>query len=249
MNPIGNIATIGTSASGRVGQSGFHIMRLTVPCIADTPFARRELFNAKTVTQKGSDLPCGLTRPKAINSSCDSPSFSRKLPKCSSIKSGENRSWPAATGVCVVNTVYVGTRLWARSNGIRSCFMSRSISSRMAKALCPSFRWSTPGYMLNACKMRAPPIPSSSSCHCRRLTQTNRRMWAGSEACKRDRTRRRRRQEPARRPARRLHGGAEAGALARRDRRGSMRWRSPPVRVPSRRPLVISADAAIQSEA
>jgi hypothetical protein len=35
--------------------------------------------------------------------------------KCSSIRLGEKRSWPAATGVCVVNTVRPATRRMASS--------------------------------------------------------------------------------------------------------------------------------------
>ncbi len=57
----------------------------------------------------------GSTRPQAMNWSWLRPSDSRSGPKCSSISCGENRSWPAGTGVCVVNTTWLATRRAASS--------------------------------------------------------------------------------------------------------------------------------------
>ena len=50
-----------------------------------------------------SRLP-GFSRPISIKRSCERPIASRSGPRCSSIKSALNRSWPAGTGVCVVKT-------------------------------------------------------------------------------------------------------------------------------------------------
>ena len=121
------------------------MVRDTCPCRHDTAFARREVFSASTVMQKVSPWSWTLTRPSAIRPSCDSPSASRSGPRCSSIMCPSNRSCPAGTGVCVVNTVIRATRRSASSKPIPSaCIRSRIISSP-ANALWPSFRWRTPG--------------------------------------------------------------------------------------------------------
>ena len=46
----------------------------------------------------------GFSRPIAIRRSSDKPRLSRSGPRCSSTSPALNRSWPAGTGVCVVNT-------------------------------------------------------------------------------------------------------------------------------------------------
>ena len=48
------------------------------------------------------------------------PSASRSGPRCSSTRAGENRSWPAGTGVCVVNTTCAATRRSASAESMPS---------------------------------------------------------------------------------------------------------------------------------
>ena len=69
----------------------------------------------------------GLTRPEAHEPSRSRPSASRSGPRCSSISSAVNRSCPAGTGVCVVNTTCCDTRRTPRR---RRCLRLPSAGGR-----------------------------------------------------------------------------------------------------------------------
>ena len=78
---------------------------------------------------------------------------------------------PAATGVCVVNTVPARHTSIASSKLSPACAYSR-IRSRPRKPAWPSLVWKTSGCgwpvsAQNARTARTPPIPSSSSCRSR----------------------------------------------------------------------------------
>ena len=81
--------------------------------------------------------------------------------------SGENRSWPAGTGVWVVKTVRLATSRETSAKSFCCSSICCRIISNAAKALCPSFMCSTPGVMFNAFNARTPPTPSISSCRMR----------------------------------------------------------------------------------
>ena len=76
-------------------------------------------------------------------------------------------SFPAGTGVCVVNTVDARSRCSAASRA--SCSSSTSSRSRSScrNAEWPSFMWNTVGSRPSARSARTPPMPSTSSCRSR----------------------------------------------------------------------------------
>ena len=73
--------------------------RETCPWTEETALARRHDLSASTVMQKSSPLLCGSTRPSAMSSLALNPRDSPSGPRCSSMSSALNRSWPAGTGV------------------------------------------------------------------------------------------------------------------------------------------------------
>ena len=154
---------IGTPSWPRPGHRHCHMLRETSPCSDETALARRETLSASTVMQKSSLWLSGSTRPRAIRKCRSMPIAFAQGPKCSSIRSAEKRSWPAGTGVCVVNTVRQATRRMASSTVVPSRSMLCRINSSTANALCPSFKCTTPGAMPKASSARTPPMPSSSS--------------------------------------------------------------------------------------
>ncbi len=87
--------------------------------------------------------------------------------KCSRIRLRSNRSIPAATGVCVVNTVPARQTSMASSK-LSPCSAYSRMRSRPRKPACPSLVWNTSGEgcsrsAQNARTARTPPTPSSSS--------------------------------------------------------------------------------------
>ncbi len=81
----------------------------------------------------------------------------------SSISAGAKVSFPAATGVCVVNTVRERADATASVND-RPAATPCLASSRAAIDACPSLRCTTPGSIPRARSARTPPIPSSAYC-------------------------------------------------------------------------------------
>ena len=87
--------------------------------------------------------------------------------KCSLIRLRSNRSMPAGTGVCVVNTVPARPTSRASSK-LSPCSAYSRIRSRPRNPAWPSLVWKTSGEgcprsAQNARTARTPPMPSSSS--------------------------------------------------------------------------------------
>jgi hypothetical protein len=77
-------------------------------------------------------------------------------------RSGSKLSFPAGTGVCVVNTVEASTRSRASAASAPSATIARMRSSA-SSAECPSFMWYTVGRSPAAAGARTPPTPSRIS--------------------------------------------------------------------------------------
>src|SRR5467141_32937 len=77
---------IGTASSGLPGYNPVHIARDTSPCSDDTALALLESFNPSTVMQNSSLWLWGFSRPRAMSLSWESPSESRRGPRCSSMR-------------------------------------------------------------------------------------------------------------------------------------------------------------------
>ena len=97
--------------------------------------------------------------------------YSPRLPQAPAMwvsTSGKgNASWPAGTGVWVVNTVEA--RTWASAaSKLAPCSMWSQIRCRATKAACPSFRCQTAGSMPIALSALTPPRPRTISCWRRR---------------------------------------------------------------------------------
>ena len=131
---------IGTSDSGSSGHSSFHIFREVWPCSLATPLEKAADRSANTVMPKS--LPRGgWICPMASSSSHGSPSGRASGSRYFRSRSESNCSFPAGTGVCVVNTLVANTssrasakeRFW---EAIRS-----RIRSKIRNAECPSFMW------------------------------------------------------------------------------------------------------------
>ena len=115
--------------------------------------------------------------PNAMIRSSGTPGSSRELapdglptglPKYRFTISTGNRSMPAGTGVCVVNTVLERTTVSAVSKSSPSVISSR-MRSTPRKPAWPSFMWNTsgagrPSISVNARIARTPPIPARISC-------------------------------------------------------------------------------------
>ena len=112
--------------------------------------------------------PCSkpwlLFIPNLKKSSREIPSFGQKLEKYLSINSIGNISFPAGTGVCVVNTVFAEHIDFATSND--TCFSSimSFITSNVKNAECPSFIWHTAGFNPKRFNNFIPAIPKTISC-------------------------------------------------------------------------------------
>ena len=79
--------------------------------------------------------------PSFKNSSFEIPSLGQKSLKYFSTKSNGNISFPAGTGVCVVNTVFELAMSLATSNDTCFSFIVFFIISNVKNAECPSFIW------------------------------------------------------------------------------------------------------------
>ncbi len=111
--------------------------------------------------------PGNVSAPNASTRSVGSAGSPAAPLKCRSTRSRLNRSMPAGTGVCVVNTVPARHSSWASSK--LSPYPAYSlIRSTPRNPACPSLVWNTSGSacpvsLQNARNARTPPIPSSSS--------------------------------------------------------------------------------------
>jgi hypothetical protein len=152
---------IGTSSSDAPGYSGRHMSRATCPCRRLTPFAARDSLSPSTVMPTSAEGSSGGTRPSPSTDTGSTPISEGRLPTTRRNSSAVYVSLPAATGVCVVNTVFCRAASTASSNDSPEATPSRTSSSG-AIAACPSFRWNTPGSIPIARIARTPPRPSSA---------------------------------------------------------------------------------------
>ena len=112
--------------------------------------------------------PCSKFSPGFIpsfrNCSLVNPSFGQKSLKYFSTRLIGNMSFPAGTGVCVVNTVFDDAMSFATSNDTCCSFIVFFINSRFKNAECPSFIWYMVGLSPSLLNKLTPPIPSIISC-------------------------------------------------------------------------------------
>ncbi|CPU29287.1 Uncharacterised protein [Mycobacteroides abscessus] len=132
------IEPMGTSAASKDGQRPLNIDRLTWPCSSDTPLARwasRSPMWAMLKVEGSSSAPSAMMRstgtPGSKVESPDSPKYRRT-------RSTGNRSMPAGTGVCVVNTVLDRTTVKAVSTSSPCCPMYSRMRSSPRNPACPS---------------------------------------------------------------------------------------------------------------
>ncbi len=128
---------IGTSSSVFSGQSFVHMRRETMPWRLLTALRCPDIRSARAVMFQPD---CPGTRPSSMNRSCSSPSSAQYLPKYSVMSPSEKTSWPASTGVWVVNTEREATSLAADWKDAPAATCSR-IFSRNMKAEWPSLIW------------------------------------------------------------------------------------------------------------
>ena len=96
----------------RSGQRPCHISRDTSPWSSETPFAYAAVRSANGVRPKPPSS--GATLPSAANVSQSKPHRSTSAPTFLRTSSGSKTSFPAGTGVCVVNTVDARSRCTRR---------------------------------------------------------------------------------------------------------------------------------------
>ena len=162
------IEPIGTSAVSNPGHRPANISRLTCPCSLLTPLTRCASRMPITAMLNTDGSPPGnVSAPSASTRSAGSAGSAAAPLKCRSTSSRLNRSIPAGTGVCVVNTVPARHSSIASSK-VRPCSAYSRIRSRPRKPACPSLVWKTSGSAWrvspqNARTARTPPMPSSSS--------------------------------------------------------------------------------------
>ncbi|SLH34752.1 Uncharacterised protein [Mycobacteroides abscessus subsp. abscessus] len=161
---------IGTSSASKPGESGANMPRLTSPCSRETPLARcasrRPMCAMLNTAGSGSRPSARIRSTESPGSSADSGSPCAPPKYRRTIGIG-NRSMPAGTGVCVVNTVAARTTASAVSKSIPSATYSR-MRSTPRKPAWPSFMWKTsgsgsPSARVNARTARTPPIPARIS--------------------------------------------------------------------------------------
>ena len=144
------IEVIGTSASSKAGQSPLNIPRLTSPCSTETPLARcasRKPITAMLNTPLSPPRKSSAPRRRIRSTGTPPTGLSGPLKYCSTRLRG-NRSMPAGTGVCVVNTVPARVTSSAVSKsreGPPSATVSSRMRSRPRKPAWPSLVWKTSG--------------------------------------------------------------------------------------------------------
>ena len=156
---------IGDSFAGTFGHTSPNSSLDTAPCNLLTPFFFPAIFRAKIPILKPAfwSFSSGFI-PRWVNSSFVIPSLSQIPLKYFSTKLTGNISFPAGTGVCVVNAVFDDTIDLAISKD--TCFSSIVflINSIVKNAECPSFKWYTFGLYPSVSNKRTPPIPRTISC-------------------------------------------------------------------------------------
>ena len=102
--------------------------------------------------------------PNFKNSSLDNPKRGQKSLKYFSTNPIGNISFPAGTGVCVVNTVFDDAISLATSKDTCFSLIVFFMSSKFKNAECLSFIWYTVAFSPNLLNRLTPPIPSIISC-------------------------------------------------------------------------------------
>ena len=137
---------IGDSFAAILGHTSPNSSLDTAPCNLLTPFFFPAIFKASIpILNPFSSSFTGFI-PSFKNSSLDNPNLGQKSLKYLSTKSNGNISFPAGTGVCVVNTVFELVISFATSKD--TCFSAIIflIISKVKNAECPSFMWYTVGF-------------------------------------------------------------------------------------------------------
>ncbi len=153
---------IGTSFSALSGHNQFHIFLDTSPCNSETEFMCSESLSARTGMTNVSPQVWACF-PKSTNWSLERFNFGQICEKYLSINQIGNWSFPAGTGVWVVNTLFFLTISAASSKVFPVSIISR-IRSKARKAEWPSFMCQTVGLYPKIRNARTPPIPNNISC-------------------------------------------------------------------------------------
>ena len=132
---------IGDSFAAISGQTSPNNSLDTAPCNLLTPFFFPATLSANIpILNPGSSIWLGFI-PNLRNSSLSNPNLGQKSLKYLSTKSNGKISFPAGTGVCVVNTVFELAMSLATSNDTCLFLIIFFINSNIKKAECPSFIW------------------------------------------------------------------------------------------------------------
>ena len=159
-------ALIGRSSLGVPGQSAVNMPRVTSPCNWLTALTPAAVRIARAVMLNCGPMPLSW-EPSARKRSRYSPRLPQAPAMCVSTSGNGNASWPAGTGVWVVNTVEARTCASAASK-LAPCSMWSQMRCRATNAACPSFRCQTVGSMPIALSALTPPRPRTISCWSRR---------------------------------------------------------------------------------
>ena len=131
--------SIGDSLAAMFGQISPNNSLDTAPCSLLTPFFLPAIFKAKIPILKPSSKSTPGFIPNLKNSSLESPNLGQKSLKYFSTNANGKMSFPAGTGVCVVNTVFELAMSFATSKETCFSLIIFLIISKFKKAECPSF--------------------------------------------------------------------------------------------------------------
>ncbi len=104
----------GTRLTGVSGHNDCHICLVTSPCSWLTPLTEAAVRIASAVMLNIGPAPLSC-EPRSRNRARFSPRSPHSPARCVSTMPNEKASWPAGTGVCVVNTVVRRTSASAAS--------------------------------------------------------------------------------------------------------------------------------------
>ena len=134
---------MGTVSQCRPGQRSRQMLRETWPWRRDTPLTPADRRMAVTVMWNWPGRSGCVPSRKKVSRSI--PISFHTGPATLSSCSIENASWPAGTGVWVVNTLWARTWCTASSSD-RPCFRYSRRRSTIMNAACPSLACQTPGF-------------------------------------------------------------------------------------------------------
>ena len=143
---------------GHLPSTHSHILLATKPCNCDTALAILDILKAATVNEK-------FSPPNSTALSLDAP---EKKPPCNKV-STQWTSLPAATGVWVVNTVFLLTFSKSPSYCLNI--------SNAAGSAWPSFMWTTSKSYPTAWRTLIPATPRTVSCAILILSSPSYNLW------------------------------------------------------------------------